>query len=57
MISKNNLICIVEYNGLVETVVLRKLKNDGYKNVITADKKELDLINQKKIFNFLEKEK
>ena len=31
MISKNNLIYIVEYNGLVETVVLRKLKNDGYK--------------------------
>ena len=47
---------MVEYNELVETVVLRKLKND-YKNIITADKKELDLINQKKKFNFLEKEK
>ena len=34
--------------------ILRKLKKK-YKKVITADKKNLDLLNQKKVFNFKKK--
>ena len=55
MISKNDPIYIAGHNGLVGSAVLNRLKNDGYTNIITANRKELDLTNQKKTFNFLKK--
>ena len=57
MISKNDPIYVAGHNGLVGSAVLNRLKNDGYTNIITANRKELDLTDQKKTFNFLKKKK
>ena len=50
-------IFLAGHKGLVGSAILRKLKKKKYKKVITADKKKLDLLNQKKVFNFLKKKK
>jgi GDP-L-fucose synthase len=57
MISKNDPIYVAGHNGLVGSAVFKKLKNEGYTNIIIANRKELDLTNQKKTFNFLNKNK
>jgi GDP-L-fucose synthase len=57
MIKKNNPIYVAGHNGLIGSAVFKKLKNEGYTNIITANRKELDLTNQKKTFNFLRKNK
>ena len=48
-------IFLAGHKGLVGSAILRKLKKKKYKKVITADKKKLDLLNQKKVLNFLKK--
>ncbi len=45
------------HNGLVGSSILRKLKKKNYKNIILADRKRLNLLDQKKVFNFLKKNK
>jgi GDP-L-fucose synthase len=57
MISKKDPIYVAGHKGLVGSAVLRKLKNHGYTRIITATRKELDLTDQKKTFNFLKKKK
>ena len=57
MIKKNAKIYIAGHNGMVGSAVTRKLKEKGYKNLLTIDRKKLDLINQQKTFNFLKKKK
>ena len=57
MISKNAKIFLSGHRGLVGSSILRKLKLLGYKKIITAEKKKLDLRNQIKVFNFLKKNK
>ena len=57
MIKKNSKIYIAGHNGMVGSAVTRKLKEKGYKNLLTIDRKKLDLINQQKTFNFLKKNK
>ena len=57
MISKKDPIYLAGHNGLVGSAVFKKLKKEGYTNIITANRKELDLTNQKKTFNFLKKNK
>ena len=57
MIKKNDLIYVAGHNGLVGSAVFKKLKDEGYTNILTANRKELDLTNQKKTFNFLKKNK
>ena len=53
MITKNSKIFIAGHNGLVGSAILRRLNILGYKNILTVDKKKLDLTNQKKVFLFL----
>ena len=53
----NSKIFIAGHNGLVGSAILRKLKSNGYKNLLTIDKKKLDLTDQKKVFRFLNKNK
>ncbi len=48
-------IFVAGHKGLVGSAILRKLKSKGYKNIITAGKRELNLVDQKKVFNFLKK--
>ena len=45
------------HKGLVGSAILRKLKEKKYKNIIIADKKKLNLLDQKKVFEFLKKKK
>ncbi len=57
MISKKSKIFVAGHNGLVGSAIVRKLKEKGYKKILTVNRKILDLTNQKKVFNFLKKNK
>ena len=57
MISKNSKIFVAGHNGLVGSAIVRKLKEKGYRNIITINKSKLDLTNQIKVLNFLKKKK
>ncbi len=55
MINNNSKIFVAGHNGLVGSAIVRKLKEKGYKKIITIKKSELDLTNQSKVFNFIKK--
>ena len=55
MLSKNAKIFVAGHRGLVGSAIIRKLKNEGYKNIIHRTKKELDLTSQKNVLIFLKK--
>ena len=55
--SKKDRIFVAGHNGLVGSAVLRKLKELNFSNVIVAEKKKLNLLDQKKVFDFLKKNK
>ena len=57
MISLKSKIYVAGHKGLVGSAIIRKLKQKGYKNIIFRSKKQLDLRNQKKVHNFLKKNK
>ena len=57
MISKNIKIFLAGHKGMVGSAIFNKLKKDGYKNIITVSKKKLNLLDQKKVFSFLNKNK
>lgn len=57
MMEKNSKIYIAGHNGLVGSAIIRKLKKEGYNNILYATHKELDLTNQIDTFNFFEKNK
>ena len=57
MIKKADKIFVAGHKGLIGSAILRKLKSRGYKKIITIDKKKLNLINQKDVYNFLKKTK
>ena len=42
-------IYIAGHNGLVGSALLRKLKGEGYENIITRNSSELDLRNQRQV--------
>ena len=55
--KKNDKIFLAGHKGLVGSAVLRKLTKLKYSKIITAEKKKLNLLDQKKVFNFLKKNK
>ncbi len=55
--KKNDKIYVAGHNGLVGSAILRRLKKEGFKNIITRDHTELDLTNQAQTLAFFEKEK
>ena len=57
MIHSNSKIYVAGHNGLVGSAIVRELKIKGYKNIITAKKKNLDLTNQLNVLRFLKKNK
>ena len=57
MINKNSKIFIAGHKGMVGSAICKKLINKGFKKIITATKKKLNLIDQKSTFNFLRKKK
>jgi GDP-L-fucose synthase len=57
VLSKKSLIFVSGHNGLVGSSVVRRLKFHGYYNIIFRTRKQLDLKNQSKVFNFFKKNK
>jgi len=57
MITNKDKIFIAGHNGMVGSAIFRKLKKHGYSNLITANKSDLDLIDQNSVINFLKNER
>ena len=57
MITLKSKIYVAGHNGLVGSAIVRALKRKGYKNIITANKKKLNLTNQESVLRFLKKQK
>ena len=57
MIKFNSKIYVAGHKGLVGSAIIRKLKEKGYKKILTADRKKLDLTNQIKVLKFLKRNK
>ena len=55
--NKNSKIYVAGHRGLVGSAIVKNLESKGYTNIITRTHKELDLINQKSVEEFFEKEK
>ena len=55
--SKKDRIFLAGHNGLVGSAVLKKLKQLNYSNIVVANKKKLNLLDQSKVFRFLQKKK
>jgi len=50
--NKNSKIFIAGHRGMVGSAILRKLISEGYTNIVTKSKKELDLTNQFQVNHF-----
>jgi len=57
VINLNSKIYVAGHNGLVGSAIVRQLKIKGYKNIIVARKKTLDLTSQLNVLKFLKKNK
>ena len=57
MINIYSKIFIAGHKGMLGSSILRILKKKGYKNLITVEKKSLDLRNQASVQNFFKKKK
>ena len=53
----NDKIYIAGHSGLVGSAILRELEFRGFNNLITRSRRELDLINQTQVCNFIQQEK
>lgn len=54
--EKTSKIYVAGHNGMVGSAIVRELKKQGYSNIITKSRKDLDLINQEAVNAFFEKE-
>jgi len=54
--EKDSKIYIAGHTGMVGSAIVRKLKQEGYSNLILRTSKELNLINQQSVINFFEEE-
>ncbi len=55
--EKESKIYIAGHGGMVGSAILRKLKSEGFDNIITRRSSVLDLRNQQAVYEFFEKEK
>ena len=55
--NKPNKIYIAGHNGLVGTAIQKRLKSEGYDNIITKTSRELDLTNQAAVEHFFSENK
>ena len=56
-INKESKIFIAGHKGMVGSAIYKKFKKEGFRNIITIDKKKLNLINQNKVFKYLKDNK
>ncbi len=57
MMEKNAKIYVAGHRGLVGSAIVRSLEREGYTNIVKRTHKELDLTDQKAVFDFFENEK
>ena len=57
MFDKKNKIFIAGHKGMVGSSIYKKLRQNGYSNLLCADKKKLNLLDQAKVYKYLEKNK
>lgn len=55
--EKQAKIFVAGHNGLVGSAIVRRLHQGGYRNLLVRSRQELDLLDQKSVFSFLEAEK
>ena len=55
--DKNSKIYVAGHKGLVGSAIVKNLRSKGYENIITRTHGELDLMDQKAVYEFFEKEK
>lgn len=55
--EKNSKIFVAGHRGMVGSAIVRKLKAEGFQNIVTRSSAELDLRNQQAVFDFFEEEK
>lgn len=53
----NSKIYVAGHNGMVGSAIVRKLKEEGFNNIISISFEELDLRNQDRVLKFFDKEK
>ena len=53
--EKNAKIYIAGHNGLVGSAIYRKLAAEGYTNMLTCPRSQLDLTNQQQVADFLKR--
>jgi len=56
-INKKSKIFIAGHNGMVGSSLCKKFNENGFKNIITVEKKKTNLLDQKAVFKFLKKKK
>lgn len=55
--NKNSNIYLAGHQGMVGSAIFRELQQNGYSNIVTQTRKELDLRRQEKVENFFKLEK
>jgi GDP-L-fucose synthase len=55
--NKNSRIYVAGHKGLVGSAILRKLEGDGFTQLITRSRRELDLVRQAEVEAFLDRER
>jgi GDP-L-fucose synthase len=55
--KKDSRIFVAGHRGLVGSAIVRNLKENEYTNIVTKTRQELDLLNQKDVFDFFQDEK
>lgn len=57
MLDINSNIYVAGHRGMVGSAIVRRLKVEGFTNIITRSHAELDLTNQQKVYSFFQNEK
>ena len=55
MLNKKSKIFIAGHNGMIGSAILRRLRNLKFQKIFFQSRKQLDLINQKKVYNYIKK--
>ncbi len=55
--EKNEKVYVAGHRGMVGSAIMRKLKEEGFTNIVTATSSQLDLRNQQQVLDFFEREK
>lgn len=57
MTKKETRIYVAGHRGMVGSAIIRELKNQGYENILTRSRNEMDLTNQSVVRDFFSKER